>query len=1141
MANFLQSIFGGKKATQQPASALRVNSSLQGVPIAICLGGSNRMGGNLIDYFNFYHVNAPSSGGGKGGVFGGGSGKGNSGQYNYFVSLILGLCDGPIAAVGTVWQNGSAVTFSSTIGKPFGFGATFSGELFVGDYAQLPWGYIEAFDPSRAYNYRGLSYGAFANYPLGSSNSLPNITAEITSTNRNAIPGQPDGDVTVSWTQWLTNAHWGVGFPANRMGSLSAWQSYTLSLGIVVSPVVASAIQASALCIDLAAATNAEPCWQDGLLTVVPRGDQPVSIGTVTTITETHVVPANGTNNLYPNIRVGNAGSFVSDGGVVYSGGAALAETNTYAPTGVSGTGSPAGGLYYESGGVYYFNLSDVGRTVLITYSWAATAAYTPDTRPLYDFTLDDFMPNSGTIGQGIAIKNSPLICVRKSRDQMLNNIQVRYLDRNNIYNPVLIELKDEAAITAFGRERPSGIKQYDFFCLASAAQQSATLQLVKEQIPRTFQFTCGRHFLLIAELMGIYTVTDPGQGFARQGVRLIECQENADFSLTWTCEELPGTFAAPEYGTQALAGYAISDNVDAGAVNPPIIFEPPDLLGGGLEVWAAISGVNTAVWGGCYVWISYDGTNYTKIIDPVQGPARMGKLTAPLASVAPAATGQTIDQVNTLSVDLTESNGTLGLATTLDATSLNTAAYVDGEIVAYATATLTGTNKYDLTYLVRGAYLSTIAAHAAGSQFARLDQGIFKLGYTSDRIGATLYLKFQSFNIWQGGLQNLADVSPYTYTLTGSALTYPLPAVANLRGVLVNFVNNLWWDEIVDPIGRPIQYEVRKGASWAGALVVQRQAHPPFTTHGNDTYWVAPVSTPASGLTVYGPATSIVVSIASITFGAPVAEGDYQAIATWDEQATGWLGTFYGGAGTDTSTPGDTLIRTGGAGNILTDADYLNTPNVLDLGGEGSGGYIQPSAHWANGGRPAGYLVQVDYSGQGVPVGSNILTVADYLNDPDILGAASTSLIDVHIELAVAVDGVTYGAWQKYSPGVYYGQGFKFREVLNTTVGTVIAYGTKFKTYVFAPARTDHYLNLAITPSGLNLTFTPDGSSTPAPFNNGPNNSATPIFFGEIDAAAAGDVLTITNLTASGCTIQVLNGGVGQTRTVQQFNVEGY
>jgi hypothetical protein len=113
MARFLTGLFGAKQ-TQPPATSLRVNTSLQGVPIALLLGGRNRLAGNLIDYYNFNYQGGSggSGGGGKGGIFGGSSsgGKGASDSgYNYFVTFAMGICAGPVADCTTIWVSGTAM------------------------------------------------------------------------------------------------------------------------------------------------------------------------------------------------------------------------------------------------------------------------------------------------------------------------------------------------------------------------------------------------------------------------------------------------------------------------------------------------------------------------------------------------------------------------------------------------------------------------------------------------------------------------------------------------------------------------------------------------------------------------------------------------------------------------------------------------------------------------------------------------------------------------------------------------------------------------------------------------------------------------------------------------------------------------
>ena len=1161
MARFLTGLFGSNQQTSPPATSLRVNTSLQGVPIALLLGGSNRLAGNLIDYYGFNYQNVPSSGGGKGGLTSGG--KGQSGNYNYFASFLIALCEGSTGLTG-MWIGGTPAPVPNG-GVENWDSFNYDAEGFYGDYSQVSWGYTDALQPGHALGYRGICYAAFGNFPLGSATSLPNFTFEcISSANSsNFVPGQPDGDPSIALTAFLTNRYYGLGFPAARLGSLANWQSYCRALGFGVSPVVASAIAASSFVNDLAMATNAAPCWQDGAFTLVPYGDAAVTAGAVSAITETHVVPADqsGTDSSgnpldFPLVVVSFFGQFAGDRGVTYQSGVALAPVSSYAPTGYAGTGSPGAGQYYVQNGSYYFNPADINATVLISYDYAALSSYLPNTTPLYDFTIDDFLPNQGTIGSGYAVSNSPLIVVRQSRDQMQNDIKLEYLDRSNSYNPVDIEVKDEASITAFGRTRPSDVKQLHFFCLAGAAQQSAVLQLIRAQIARTFQFTVGRHFMLILELMALATVTDPGQGLFEQAVRIIEIQENSDFSITVTAEEFLGTVSAPTYGTQPSQGLAINYNAAPGAVNAPIIFEPSDELSqtnsiGGLQVWGAVSGADASIWGGCFVWVSYDGVSYQRIGEVI-GPARMGVLTAVLPSVTANPTGAaTIDPQNAISVNLSESGAALSSGTTADALALNTICYVGGEIIAYATATLTGANNYNLTYLVRGAYgtEAEIASWPVGTPFARLDSNIFAFAFDQSRIGSTVYLKFQSFNIYQGGQQSLADCAEYSYMLTGAALASPLPNVTNLRTVYdVNSgFTELDWDDITD--FRAYKYEIRVGASFASASSLGQIAHPPFRVPGTGLYWVAAVATPLPGRIVYSETwEDISVNGAVLT---------QNIILTVNLGALNWPGTFSGGAGIDSTI---NAIRTGG-GNILTDSSILATSDILDFGGGTAGLYIAGNVAFLDIGYVANASVSIAYQPTGVPVGQNVLSVGDFLNDPDVLGSASAQYVSVYpmINTAASAGGDLYAigdlyqypdlynagdySWngfQRFSPGTYQARALSFAMYMETSDPLVIAYDLQFVITITIPSRVDTYAVTTSATANSTVTFEPTNATLAAPFNGGLGPGNLPAITWGIINAQAGDDLIIISLSLSAITFEIVNAGARVVRNINLF-AEGY
>ena len=233
-----------------------------------------------------------------------------------------------------------------------------------------------------------------------------------------------------------------------------------------------------------------------------------------------------------------------------------------------------------------------------------------------------------------------------------------------------------------------------------------------------------------------------------------------------------------------SASGGGYDPEVDPGNVNPPAIFEPSTAIipGSSPQVWVAASG--GADWGGCLVSISFDGTNYD-YIGTITSAAYQGVLTANLA----AASG--LDTTDTLAIDLTLSAGILPTAATnADANAFRTLCYIcpnftatapgNGELLAYGAVSATGTYTNNLTYLQRGLYGTTGQAFTGGGStpafFTRIDLGELNtppnsvIAYTlpTQYIGATLYLKFQSFNTFGNALQDIADVTEYTYTPSG-------------------------------------------------------------------------------------------------------------------------------------------------------------------------------------------------------------------------------------------------------------------------------------------------------------------------------------------------------------------------------------
>jgi hypothetical protein len=434
-------------------------------------------------------------------------------------------------------------------------------------------------------------------------------------------------------------------------------------------------------------------------------------------------------------------------------------------------------------------------------------ATYTPNTTPVYDLNDDDFQP----------VNNDPVTITRKRQADAFNAVQVEYLNRNNQYNIEPAEVKDQANIEAYGLRTMPPVKMHEV-CVPTVAKLVAQTLLQRElYIRNEYSFALSWKYCLL-EPMDIVTLTDTALGLNFTPVRITSIEENYDGLLTVTAEEMPlGVSQPAQYPHTGGAGYQPNFNIAPPNSNAPLIFSPPmELAANSLELWMAACG--PAGWGGCNVWVSSDNATY-KQVGTILGNARMGTLVSTLATSATDP-----DLTNTLHVDLTSSLGVMYSGTQADADLLHTLCYVDGEYISYQTATLVAANKYDLSYLRRGAYNSLIAAHAGGAQVARLDNAIFKLPYTAEQIGTTLYVKLQAFNAYLGGLQDIS-------TLTPASLVIPPPPLppnvttfsAQQSGAVVVFA----WTQVRDYAlkGYDIGYAAQGTTDWSKFSILTESA----------------------------------------------------------------------------------------------------------------------------------------------------------------------------------------------------------------------------------------------------------------------------------------------------------------------------
>jgi hypothetical protein len=775
----MSSIFGGGQTQTPDYTGLQIQTAVNTLPIPI-VWGESKLAPNVIWYNNFQ-----ISGGGKGGK----GGLFSSGETTYSAAVIMALCEGPIAGINQIWKNQSVYSLSQ-------LGLT----LFTGTTPQSVWSYLASAYPFESLAYQGTCYTCSSDYSLGTSATLDNHNFEVQGFFYGTGVNGLDADPAQIINDFLTNAQYGVaaptGFPGSAIdaatlfgsGGDASYQTYCKAVGLMLSPALIDQEKASSVLDRWMKLTNTAAIWSGGQLKFIPYGDTSTVAGTQITTTEQHEigeVPSGGANPA--GITVANWAYFVADGGVEYSNsGAPLSYIgpNTW-PT-RAGTYSIA---YVASllpgeevlSGTYLFAEGDEGTNVQITFTYQVAASYVPNVTPLYDLTDDDFKYDND---------EDPLKVTRSDPYAAYNVWRLEVADRDNAYNLTTVESRDQNAIELYGMRIAPTVTAHEI-CDTNVGLISGQLQLQRSvYIRNTYQFRLSWEYCLL-DPMDLVTVTDSVLGLSKAPIRITEIEEDENGFLQVTAEEFPlGVATATLYATASASSNPLNRAAVPDSANTPIIFEPPAALASAPQLWIAASGGSGGAadpnWGGANVWISLDGSTYTQI-GAMTGAAAMGSLTTSLASFG----GTNPDATDTLAVNLAESAGMLASADSLQAQLAATLCIVDGELLSYATATLTSANNYSLTTLYRGLFGTAVASHSSGAPFAFLSSNaIFKYNLPAQYVGRTLYIKLQSFNVFGGGTQALSACTAFTYTPTGAASAHPV-ASAWLTGLPMDMGNS--------------------------------------------------------------------------------------------------------------------------------------------------------------------------------------------------------------------------------------------------------------------------------------------------------------------------------------------------------------
>jgi hypothetical protein len=613
---------------------------------------------------------------------------------------------------GPVGMSG-AVWDNSTI-SPLGNVATMSSPAFFdGATPQSVWSYLTTSFPSQALAYNGTALIVDYQISMGSGATLDSYAFEMRGVGYATGFNGYDADPALAIQDFLTNAQYGVGFPP---ASIDA----TTLLGSSGDSSYQSYCKAVGLAISPALSD------QEAANSILARWLQ---------LTNTAAVWSSGVLKFIP---YGDS----SITGPVYT---------------VGGDGNLIGFGTSNTSQSYAYNDAPQTHT--------GTCTFNPNLTPIYNLSDDDYVYDA----------NEDPVKVERSDPYAAYNMQILEIDqRTNFYDATPITVWDQNAIELYGLRIASTVTAHEV-CDSGIAQTAAQLILQRGLYIRNhYQFKLSWEYCLL-EPMDLVTLTDANLGLINVAVRITEIEEDDQGVLSVTAEEFPaGVATSAAYPVQQPSGGGLATNASPGSVNTPIIFEPPAALVSDPEIWIAASGgaggVANPYWGGAYVWVSLDGTTYAQI-GTIIGPARQGVLSASLPTFA----GTNPDATDTLAVNMAESAGVLATATALDAQLANTLCIVDGELVSYATSTLTSASNYALTDLYRGLYGTAPAAHSSGAPFARLDDVIFKYALPAQYVGKTLYIKLQSFNVFGGAPQELSTCTPYNYTPTGVAVDHPV------------------------------------------------------------------------------------------------------------------------------------------------------------------------------------------------------------------------------------------------------------------------------------------------------------------------------------------------------------------------------
>jgi hypothetical protein len=601
--------------------------------------------------------------------------------------------------------------------------------LFLGSRPQTPWSYLTSQHPGQDLGYNGIAYVAASAMDLGESGTLPNLSFEVLS----AITfgaGIADAEPSAIIADLLANQFYGLAGVVTP-GDLTQYRNFCTAgdghgNGIFISPVLDAQKAASDWIQEILDITNAAAVWSEGVLKIIPYGDT---------------------------TAVGNGATFIPNTSPIYD----LTTSDLLTPVVIKRP-----------------SVADVMNSVSIEFANRAND-YNPDVAEDKDeamIALYGLRKASPVQAHSITTTTVAKFAANLLRKRSVEIRATYTFSLGWQFN--LLEPMDLVTLTI----PELGYNKKPVRITAMREDDSGKLEVDCEDFPwGTASPTLYPH--------------QPGAGFVTQAnsdpgavSTPIIFEANDRLSLTGNYEVWLGvcgptvaitavTYPAPPplapspiQITAANHGYKTGQKTTISGVGgittangtwtvtviDPNNFTLNGSIGSGTYTSGGIA-VNQD-WGGDSVWISPDNSNYVQL-GKMYGPSRMGVLTAQLVSSADP------DTTHTLAVDITQSTGILNSGTQADCDNFRTLCYVDGELISYEDATLTGAYRYDL-----GAHGSA-AAITAASNASPIKITVANHGLNT---GETVVIAGVGGNTAANGTWVITVVDASNFNLNGSA-----------------------------------------------------------------------------------------------------------------------------------------------------------------------------------------------------------------------------------------------------------------------------------------------------------------------------------------------------------------------------------